>query len=60
MTTKRYALRTQFRLSLKALVDQWIEWSRSKIEPNRWGVIGPIFGWATFDQTVFSFCNNHN
>jgi len=31
-------------------VDQWIEWSRSKIEEPSWTLIAPTLGYVPFDQ----------
>jgi len=36
-----------------SLVDQWIEWYRSKIERDYYTWLFPIFGWATFDKEKY-------
>eukprot|EP01114_Cavostelium_apophysatum_P012953 TRINITY_DN302_c0_g1_i1.p1 TRINITY_DN302_c0_g1~~TRINITY_DN302_c0_g1_i1.p1 ORF type:complete len:217 (-),score=38.62 TRINITY_DN302_c0_g1_i1:131-781(-) len=34
----------------QSLVDAWIEYTRSKIEAHGWPIVGPIYGFAKFDQ----------
>jgi len=36
-----------------SLVDQWIEWYRSKIEKDYFTWLFPIFSWATFDKEKY-------
>jgi len=33
-----------------SLVDQWLDWIRSKVEDAAWTLIGPIFGYSPFVQ----------
>jgi len=34
----------------EAQVDQWLDWTATELEPTLWKRLGPVFGWAPFDE----------
>jgi elongation factor 1-gamma len=34
----------------EAQVDQWLDWAATELEPTLWKRLGPVFGWAAYNE----------